>query len=84
VIAAGATHRTRDDGIRRSRQQLWTHFDGYQLSRDLHLRALVGGDAHYGGPEDLCSVARDYETEHLMARFAAVDRQRLMGPRTAA
>lgn len=66
------------------RQQLWTHFDGYQLSRDLHLRALVGGDAHYGGPEDLCSVARDYETEHLMARFAAVDRQRLMGPRTAA
>jgi hypothetical protein len=61
------------------RQQLWTHFDGYQLSRELHLRALVGGDAHYGGPEDLCSVARDYETERLIARFAVVDRQRLMG-----
>ena len=59
------------------RQHLWTHFDGYQLTPELHLRALVGGDAHYGGPEDLCSVPRDYETERLVARFAIVHRHRL-------
>ncbi len=46
-------------------------------SPELHLRALVGGDARYGGPEDLGSVARDYETERLVARFAVVRRQRL-------
>jgi hypothetical protein len=26
------------------RQALWTHFDGYQLTTALHLRAMVGGD----------------------------------------
>jgi hypothetical protein len=58
------------------RQHLWTHFDGYQLTRELHLRALVGGDVEYGGPEDLCSVARNYEADRIGARFAVVHRQR--------
>jgi hypothetical protein len=58
------------------RQSSWTHFDGYQITSGLHLRALVGGDANYGGPEDLCSVATDYETERLAARFAIVRRDR--------
>lgn len=58
------------------RQHLWTHFDGYQITRELHMRALVGGDVSYGGPEDVCSVARDYETEHIVARFAVVRRHR--------
>jgi hypothetical protein len=62
------------------RQRLWTHFDGYQLTRGLSLRALVGGDAHYGGPEDLCSVARDYESDRLVARFAILRRQRFATP----
>ena len=58
------------------RQHRWTHFDGYQVTRELHLRGLVGGDATYGGPEDMCSVARDYETERLLARFVIVRRDR--------
>lgn len=58
------------------REPLWTHFDGYQVTNELHLRALVGGDVNYGGPEDLCSVATDYETERLVARFAVVRRDR--------
>jgi hypothetical protein len=59
-------------------QQLWTHFDGYQVSREVHLRALVGGDARYGGPDDLCSIERDYDVEHLTVRFAVLRRQRFM------
>jgi hypothetical protein len=58
------------------RDHRWTHFDGYQLTRELHLRALVGGDVEYGGPEDLCSVARNYEADRIGARFAIVRRQR--------
>jgi hypothetical protein len=58
------------------RQPRWTHFDGYQLLRDSHLRALVGGDERYGGANDLCSVARSYDPEQLLARFAIVRRDR--------
>lgn len=61
------------------RQRVWTHFDGYQLNQALHLRALVGGDIRYGGPEDLCSVGRDYESERLVARFAIMRRERARG-----
>ncbi|MBX3023637.1 hypothetical protein KF840_01875 [bacterium] len=64
------------------RQALWTHFDGYQVTEDLHLRALVGGDVTYGGPEDLCSVANDYDTERLTARFAIVRRDRFAARET--
>ena len=58
-------------------QQLWTHFDGYQLTKELNLQALVGGDVRYGGPGDLCAVGRAYDSEHVTARFAIVRRDRL-------
>ena len=60
------------------REQLWTHFDGYQVTPELRLRALVGGDARYGGPDDLCSVERDYDANRLTARFAILRRQRFV------
>ena len=60
------------------REPLWTHFDGYQVTPELRLRALVGGDARYGGPDDLCSVERDYDTGRLTARFAILRRQRFL------
>lgn len=58
------------------REERWTHFDGYQVCRGHRLRALVGGDVRFGGPDDLCSVSRDYDTDRLTARFAVVRRQR--------
>ncbi len=64
-------------------QELWTHFDGYQVTRELHLRALVGGDARFGGADDLCGVGRNYDSSHITARFALVRRDRFLarGPR---
>lgn len=59
------------------RQECWTHFDGYQVTRELRLHALVGGDVRYGGPDDLCGVSRDYDAERITTRFAIVRRQRL-------
>ncbi len=58
------------------RERLWTHFDGYQVTRELHFRALVGGDAGYGGAEDLCGVRRDYQVDRIVVRFAVVRRER--------
>lgn len=55
----------------------WTHFDGYQVCRDHPMRALVGGDARFGGPNDLCSVGRSYDAERVAARFAVVRRERM-------
>ena len=55
-------------------ERMWTHFDGYQASHGFHLRALVGGDAGYGGAADLCSVGRDYESERIGSRFCVVRR----------
>jgi hypothetical protein len=60
------------------RERVWTHFDGYQVTPDHHLRALVGGDVRYGGPDDLCSVGRGYDSDHLTARFAVLRRDRLV------
>jgi hypothetical protein len=59
---------------------IWTHFDGYQVTRDLHLRPLVGGDVRYGGATDLCSIGRDYTDEHVVTRLAVVRRERLLLP----
>ena len=58
-------------------RKLWTHFDGYQVLKGGKLRALVGGDARYGGIHDLCSISRADEREGVIARFAVVRRQRL-------
>jgi len=63
-------------------QQSWTHFDGYQVTRELQLRALVGGDARYGGADDLCSVQRDYDSDRLRARFVVLRRQRFVARAT--
>jgi hypothetical protein len=60
------------------RQALWTHFDGYRVGADRVLWALVGGDARYGGADGLYGVGRDYDGEHLLARFAVLYRQRLL------
>lgn len=45
------------------RQQLWTHFDGYQILQGGKLRALVEGNTRYGGISDLCSISRADERE---------------------
>jgi hypothetical protein len=55
----------------------WTHFDGYQVLPKGNLRALVGGNARYGGLFDLCSLSRDDRRENVAARFAVVRRDRL-------
>jgi len=55
----------------------WTHFDGYQVLRDGHLLALVGGDVRYGGLYDLCGIGRTDQREGVIARFAVVRRARL-------
>ena len=60
------------------RQQLWTHLDGYQVTRELRLHALVGGDTRYGGPDDLCGVQRDYDAARITARFCVVRRERFL------
>ena len=57
-------------------RELWTHFDGYQVTRELQLHALVGGDVRFGGPGDLCGVARHYDSERILSRFAVVRRAR--------
>jgi hypothetical protein len=66
-------------GIRRwGRQEgLWTHFDGYQVLKSGVLRALVGGDARFGGIFDLCSIGNGDEREGVILRLAVVRRKRL-------
>jgi hypothetical protein len=58
-------------------RQQWTHFDGYQVLSGGRLRALVGGNARYGGLADLCSIGSDDGRESTVARFAVVRRERL-------
>lgn len=58
------------------RDHLWTHFDGYQVTRELNLMALVGGDAQYGGPDDFCAVQRDYDSAKITVRFCVLRRER--------
>src|SRR5262245_9591060 len=63
------------------RQPCWTHFDGYLIRTvegRLRLQALVGGDVRYGGLNDLLGVGRDYESDRLIARFAVVQRERMV------
>jgi hypothetical protein len=58
------------------RQQQWTHFDGFQVLKNGHLRALVGGDARYGGLSDLVSIDVADQREKVVARFAVIRRAR--------
>ena len=60
------------------KQPRWTHVDGYQLLRGRQLRALVAGDARFGGLYDLCTISQIDEREGVLARFAVIHRERLM------
>jgi hypothetical protein len=55
----------------------WTHLDGYQVMAGGRLRALVGGNARFGGLFDLCSLSADDGRENTLVRFAVVRRERL-------
>jgi hypothetical protein len=61
------------------RSEVWTHLDGYQVTRELRLMPLVGGNAHFGAPYDLCSVSPSYDSSRLVARLAVVRRMRAHG-----
>jgi len=58
-------------------EKIWTHFDGYLIMMDGRLHALAGGDVRFGGVYDLLGLPRDYASDHVMTRFAVVQRQRM-------
>jgi hypothetical protein len=58
------------------RQQQWTHFDGFQVLKSGRVRALVGGDARYGGLCDLVSIDVADQRDGVVARFAVIRRAR--------
>lgn len=60
------------------KQPVWTHFDGYVISRDRKLMPLAGGDVRFGGVGDVVALSPEYDSERLLARFAVVQRRRLM------
>lgn len=59
------------------RQEIWTHFDGYEISRSGKFNALAGGDIRFGGRFDLVNIGREYESDRVIARFAVVQRKRM-------
>jgi hypothetical protein len=63
------------------RQPFWTHFDGYLIRTvmgQIRFQALAGGDVRYGGLYDLLAVGREYDSDSLLARFAVVQRARMV------
>jgi hypothetical protein len=66
-------------GVQRGwgRSDQWTHFDGYQVMKGDRLRALVGGNAQFGGLGDLCSISCTDARANTVVRFAVVRRARL-------
>jgi hypothetical protein len=63
------------------RQPFWTHFDGYLIRTvmgQVRLQALAGGDVRYGGLYDVLAVSREYDSDRLLARFAVVQRARMV------
>jgi hypothetical protein len=63
------------------RQPFWTHFDGYLIrtvAGQVRLQALAGGDVRYGGLYELLAVGREYDSDRLLARFAVVQRARMV------
>lgn len=61
------------------RREGWTHFDGYMIMPGGRFLALAGGDVRFGGPSDLVAIGRDYDSDHLVARFCVVQRRRMPG-----
>lgn len=60
------------------RQPCWTHFDGYLVMADGRLQALAGADVRFGGLYDLLGLSRDYDSDHVIVRFAVVRRERMV------
>jgi hypothetical protein len=63
------------------RQSFWTHFDGYLIrtvTGQVRLQALAGGDVRFGGLYHLLAVGREYDSDRLLARFAVVQRARMV------
>jgi hypothetical protein len=60
-----------------SKNEIWTHLDGYLATRERKLLALAGGDVRYGGFQDLVGVGTEYDSDRLLARFAIVSRGRI-------
>jgi hypothetical protein len=60
------------------KQELWTHFDGYEVLQNGSFNALAGGDTRFGGIYDLVNIRREYESERVVARFAVVQRKRMI------
>jgi hypothetical protein len=59
-------------------KQMWTHFDGYRVREDGKLQALAGGDQRFGGTHDVVCFAPGYTSDKVFARFAVVQRSRMM------
>jgi hypothetical protein len=59
-------------------KEMWTHFDGYRVLEGAKLQALAGGDKRFGGTHDVVSFSPDYSSAKIFARFAVVQRKRMM------
>jgi hypothetical protein len=59
-------------------REIWTHFDGYWVREGGKLQPLAGGDKRFGGVHDIISFSPAYSTDKLLARFAVVQRKRMM------
>ena len=59
-------------------KEMWTHFDGYRVLEGGKLQALAGGDKRFGGTHDVVSFSTDYSSGKIFARFAVVQRKRMM------
>ena len=59
-------------------KEMWTHFDGYRVLEGGKLQALAGGDKRFGGSHDVVSFSPDYASGKVFARFALVQRKRMM------
>jgi hypothetical protein len=59
-------------------KELWTHFDGYRVLEGGKLQPLAGGDIRFGGAHDIVSFSRGYASDKILARFAVVQRKRMM------
>ena len=59
-------------------KEMWTHYDGYRVLEGGKLQALAGGDKRFGGAHDIVSFSNDYAGAKVFARFAVVQRKRMM------
>lgn len=59
-------------------KEMWTHFDGYWLREGGKLQVLAGGDKRFGGTHDVVSFSPTYSSDTILARFAVVQRKRMM------